>query len=142
MNFDVDEVVAKLGRESIEDLDFEAVSIITNTGERIICWYYPVCSQYCLVGFPFKIKQNDEGKVYLIERYNILSSDTFFVYPTASISMLGLLDEVQHPHFDELCDRWISSIEERLAKKDEKDSQEDVVFDELEKVDKKSSKLH
>lgn len=141
MNFDVNEVVVKLGRKSIEDLDFEAVSIITNTGERVICWYYPVCTQYCLIGFPFRIRQDEMGKIYAIERYNLLSSDTFFVYPLASISMLGILDETHHLHFDQLCDKWLNSILEREESKNDSHSQEDAVFDTLENV-KKSGSIH
>lgn len=111
MNFDLDDALAYLEKESIEDVDFVAVSFITINGDNIISWYYPMDKTRCLIGFPFLVKKDNAGKIYSIERYNILSDDTFFVMPISSILLLGNLSDTQFESFEILCEKWIAALE-------------------------------
>ena len=125
MNFDLDDALAYLGKESIEDVDFVAVSFITINGDNIISWYYQMDKNSCLIGFPFLVKKDNTGKIYSIERYNILSDDTFFVMPISSILLLGNLSDTQFKSFEILCEKWIAALESDT--RGEEETPEDIV---------------
>lgn len=114
MNFNVDEVIAGLGFEDMDDVPFEEVALIDTTGNRIICYHYNVNAECSLIGFPFIIKRNDQGQVHMIERYNMLSDELFFIIRNSAIVSMGPLSLEQMGPFSSLCESLIKVMDEKM----------------------------
>ncbi len=114
MNFNVDEVMASLGFEDIEDVPFEEVAMIDTSGNRIICYHYNVNAECSLIGFPFVIKRNERGQVHMIERYNMLSDELFFIIRNSAIVSMGPLSLEQMGPFSSLCESLIKVMDEKM----------------------------
>ena len=114
MNFNVDEVMASLGFEDIEDVPFEEVAMIDTSGNRIICYHYNVNAECSLIGFPFVIKRNERGQVHMIERYNMMSDEMFFIFRNSAIVSMGPLSLEQMEPFANLCESLIKVMDEKM----------------------------
>lgn len=114
MNFNVDEVIAGLGFEDMDDVPFEEVALIDTTGNRIICYHYNVNAECSLIGFPFVIKRNERGQVHMIERYNMMSDEMFFIIRNSAIVSMGPLSLEQMGPFSSLCESLIKVMDEKM----------------------------
>lgn len=101
MRFDLDELEFDQNK-GLEELEFEPMSIVTKSGDRLLCYYHQLDDDRAVIGFPFKVNITPQGVLERILKFDLLSDDVFFLIPTEPLMSVSPMSDRWYDRFVEL----------------------------------------